>query len=971
MSFDFGSANEDQRKAITTTDGPLLVIAGPGSGKTFTLIHRALYLIQEKGVDPKQIFLTTFTEKGAGELKGRLATLCDERGLKVNVEQMFIGTMHSLFFRIIRDFGGGLFNKNLRMIDDFEQKYIVRRNLKVFDDLIEKSGLDFAQKVFDKAKNVCEVFNCLKDELVLSEELKDSGNENLKIIGEALDKYDEILEERGILDFASCQEKAFRMLNERPEILEEVREKFQYFMIDEYQDTNYVQERLIELLVGEKDGAQNICVVGDDDQALYRFRGATVQNILQFPDKYKKYKKVELEINYRSNKSIIDFYNEWMKMPNGFKWEDKNRKYRYDKQIVPAKSNPKTKSPAVAKWWCKNPEPHGKLWGRDIAKFIKDLKKTGKITDFNQVVILASSVRSNVVRDGLIECFKEEGLPVYAPRADYFFKNDLIKIAIGAIISVFDFYVQKIKSDDAKYLSIDALKYYNTCLTNFEMRADDDFKKRIKKFKDEINLSIETGNDTNSNFTSILTNGVFGSREFKKVLNSKESDCIYDIRALAQFSSIVKEFDRLQQIFVLNGKWVERNAGQFFNEYLRFLNEGGIDEYEDDLTPCPSGYVSFMTIHQSKGLEFPIVMLPSLYDKISRNNFNINITEKTLELIKMHKLLHREIIEPEKWIKHFDFWRKYYVAFSRAQNLLLMPYFVRGGAWPIPGEAFKPMFERVPDFKMVKTSEHDFKENTQGSLKPSLSLSADFDIYEHCPTQYKFEKIYEIKRESVGAATFGSLVHQTIEDVHNLILKGDKGAFDVKTINTIFEENYKNSLKSALGPLRKAQKELALKQVVKYVGELKERGDKILDCEMPVSQVGEHSILTGVIDLVKQDKKTGDVSIVDFKTWKKDDLLKYDKMLNHYKRQLMLYAHLYHEETGVKPKKLVIQCTDEKRGGEIPFDFNEKEVKGTIKKLKSTAKEIVDEKFEPVGADAQRCKGCGCKSYCKDSKSSK
>ena len=323
--FDYGNANEAQREAINSTNGLVLITAGPGTGKTFTLVKRAVYLIQECGVKPEQIMMATFTEKAAKELITRITNELAKRDISANVNEMYIGTFHSLCMRIIKEhLEFTRLKRNYRLLDTFDQKYLVFRNFYKFkningiDELLSRGG------TWKRSDEICNYANHLSEEMVDIEALQSDKNPNIRTLGDILKVYQEMLEEGNLIDFSTIQTECYRLLTENKQILEELQNKLQYLMIDEYQDTNYIQEQIVFLL-GAK--YHNICVVGDDDQGLYRFRGATIRNILEFPYKFEgeNCNIIPLVVNYRSNSDIVDFYNEWMSTTSGakfkFDWE--------------------------------------------------------------------------------------------------------------------------------------------------------------------------------------------------------------------------------------------------------------------------------------------------------------------------------------------------------------------------------------------------------------------------------------------------------------------------------------------------------------------------------------------------------------------------------------------------------------------------------------------------------------------------
>ncbi|MCL2720743.1 MAG: UvrD-helicase domain-containing protein, partial [Treponema sp.] len=311
-TFDYGKANENQKMAISTTEGPVLITAGPGTGKTFTLVQRALLLIQEKDVKPEEILMATFTEKAAKELVTRISNTLLKKNILLNLKEMYIGTFHSICLRFIKEnLEYSTIKKNYRTLDDFDQKYTIMRKIKLFEN-IDNFHLVIEEKmgIWDKAAKICQYVNNLSEELVDPNDLKKDSRPEIKALGEIMETYNSILDEGNLMDFSKLQTEAYNLILNNPAVLEKLQSKIKYLMIDEYQDTNYIQERIVFLL-GNKSG--NICVVGDDDQGLYRFRGATIRNILEFPSRFETgCVQIPLIVNYRSNSDIVGFYNDWI-----------------------------------------------------------------------------------------------------------------------------------------------------------------------------------------------------------------------------------------------------------------------------------------------------------------------------------------------------------------------------------------------------------------------------------------------------------------------------------------------------------------------------------------------------------------------------------------------------------------------------------------------------------------------------------
>ena len=311
-AFSFGSANEDQRRAITTTEGPLLITAGPGTGKTFTLVKRVSYLIQEKGVEPSSILVATFTEKAAKELVTRISNELAECGFEFDTSEVYVGTFHSICLRLIKEhIEFAHVQRNHRIADAFDQQYLVFQKYYRFKQLEHFDYFPTGGGAWATAERVCTVANTLAEELIDLDAMLADDEPEVVAYAEVSKLYREILEESNWLDFATIQTETYRLLTDNPSVLVALHDQIRYVMIDEYQDTNYIQEQLTLLFGGE---SSNVCVVGDDDQGLYRFRGATIRNILEFPEKFGDVpcERIHLSKNYRSDPDIVRFCHDWI-----------------------------------------------------------------------------------------------------------------------------------------------------------------------------------------------------------------------------------------------------------------------------------------------------------------------------------------------------------------------------------------------------------------------------------------------------------------------------------------------------------------------------------------------------------------------------------------------------------------------------------------------------------------------------------
>lgn len=286
--------NIEQQRAVTSIEGAVLVLAGAGSGKTRTIIHRTAYLINEKQIDPFNILIVTFTNKASSELRERLYTY-----FGINPSRLWVGTFHSVCLRILRsEHQYTKFNSNFTIYDSDDQKSLLKKIYKRLDISKENFPLPMMKASISKRKN----------EFLLPEDLqflKDEGFSN-RIYLQIYTEYQKELINNNCLDFDDIMVYTLKLFHEHKEVLQRYQEIFQFVMIDEYQDTNVIQYKLTSLLAEPEN---NICVVGDDDQAIYSWRGADITNILKFDKIHKETKIIRLEQNYRSSQQILELAN--------------------------------------------------------------------------------------------------------------------------------------------------------------------------------------------------------------------------------------------------------------------------------------------------------------------------------------------------------------------------------------------------------------------------------------------------------------------------------------------------------------------------------------------------------------------------------------------------------------------------------------------------------------------------------------
>lgn len=951
-------ANEQQLEAIFATDGPVLIIAGPGSGKTFTLVERIVYLITQKGVAPESLLVVTFTDKAAREVTTRISNRLSTLGIKFNLNEMYLGTFHSICLRILEDFREFTrLKRSFTLFDQFDQQYFLYQHINEFRQISDSQLVmgDEQSGRWAQSEQLLKWLNKVREEALNVASLESAPDVEVRVLAACFRKYQELLHEHNCLDFSGIQYEALRLLEERPEVLAQLREKFSHLMVDEYQDTNTIQERILLLLAGER---RNLCVVGDDDQGLYRFRGATIRNILEFPALFPEglCKRVMLTVNYRSHPDIIRFYNEWMQEQT---WDDGKRTFRFAKKIVPREESfPEV--PTVVRLAAKDAPDETTNWHNEVLAFLHGLRDSGRLADWNQVAFLFRSVKNDRVV-ALARFLEGKGVPVYSPRSNMFFEREEIRLMIGALIFLFPQFPKVRQWTEGAQLDI--WTYYDhLCFKPFidELRKPEnkqllDWARPLAKR--HVVLAQNTDYAFSGLFYQLLQFPLFSRFLSEEALHGVDKGRA--ARNLATFSKLLTKFEYLHYVSVLNPQYLEKNLRDLFNQFLRFLYDGGIGEYEDDAEYAPKGCVSFLTIHQSKGLEFPIVVCGSLEAVPRKQHSALD------ELLEDGGYLSKPRFEPLEHIKYFDFRRLFYTAFSRAQNLLVLAAQERNGRGlgKSPSKYFERLFYKLPSWRDVDLSALTFEAVKEINLKREYSFTSHITVFENCAEQYRFFKELEFAPIRESPMLFGTLVHQTIEDIHKAVLRGEEDAITPDAIRSWFSTNYAILSKKEHVYLAPSSQQAALLHVLRYYEREKGKWDRIKEAEVEISLVKEQYILKGSVDLIRGEHDT--VEIIDFKSEKKPDMEKERERLRQYQSQLEVYAHLVEERTGQKVSRMHLYYTGEDDGNPyVSFTKDDMAIDKTIARFDDIVARIERQDYRMAERPVKLCPNCDMRAYC-------
>jgi DNA helicase-2/ATP-dependent DNA helicase PcrA len=929
--------NEAQKSIVGHEEGPLLVIAGPGSGKTFSLVLRTLNLLLNGKAKPGELVLCTYTEKAAFELRDRLSAAARTVGLEADLSVLKVTTIHGLCNKILQTHRHRThLGASFTTLDDLTQLLFIHDEFKAIIGEPENDlYLGKWKTPWTAIKGVRDYFNKMTEELVDPARLAASPQVFHQALGAAYDCYRAKLREKNRVDFSHLLRVVYDLLLDES-CLNAVRSSVKYLMVDEYQDTNTIQEEICLKLSGAEG---NICVVGDEDQSLYRFRGATVRNILEFQDRFPGLPVVQLTANYRSHPDIVTVYDRWMgtadwKNPDG-------RPFRYPKTIKAAVSAPDTRyQPIIA------------LWGKDetdeaarFADMIAQLKAKSVIEDYSQVALLLHSVRQDHSAPYL-EALRSRKIPVFCPRARGYFECEEVRQVMACFALVLGFYGEKRGSVLGRSVK-ELADYADECIAELPktLGVNAPLFNEIRKIAGEIE-GLKEGEGLDARPADLF----YRFLAFDPFIGHLRDE--NRARNLATFSQLVNTFQNYYHFTVVthqNRDWLRR---QFFNSYLRLLFDGGINEYEDPDRPFPKGYVQVMTIHQSKGLEFPVVVVGSLTDNIK--------SPKAVDR-DLQAYYPRPPFEPEERVTNFDRMRLHYVAFSRAEKVLVLT------ASGSPKDHFAPIWQGLPQWPYVEKdllAAQRFTLRERIPPKKSYSFTGDLRVYETCPRQYRFFRSYEFAPSRSSVIFFGLLVHQTIEEIHRKVLDGAAVTLTETVIRDMFDRTFANLCLQDVRPIGREQREAAFRQVMDYFTQNRTDLGRVLETEVDVSVEKEGYYLVGKVDLLMGGD--GKLELLDFKTSRRPTMSA--EMLDDYKRQLCTYAHILEKRYRKKVDRLYLYWTGErlKKDALMEIAYDPKAVEEAGRHFDDVVGKIREGCFEVARVpDKAICQDCDIRPHCR------
>lgn len=574
--------NEMQQLAVETTEGPLLILAGAGSGKTTVLVNRVQHIVESGLAQPWQVLAITFTNKAAGEIRERL-----ERAIGSEANSIWAFTFHSCCARILRRFGDRLgYSSHFTIYDTDDQKRVMKHCQK---------SLGLTDKIIHH-KSILSEISSAKDSLIDAEEYKSmSANDYRKAkIADCYELYQKELLKSDAMDFDDIIFNTVKLLEENDDVRELYQKQFKYVMVDEYQDTSHAQYILVSLLAG---GYKNICVVGDDDQSIYHFRGATIENILSFEQQYKNAKVIRLEQNYRSTQNILDGANAIIA-------NNKNRKGKSlwtsagagEKIILNTVNSERDESDFI------------------VDEIMKNVAKGRKMSDH------AILYRMNAQSRNLEITLTKSGIPHKIIGGNRFFDRKEIKdiVSYFAVINNPADNVRLQRIINVPKRGIGETMFANVLeiatglgISAFEVcERSDEFQKTLRSAQKLMGFA-----NMIKHFQALLEEGMSLSDLLQEVLDeTKYFDYLDEDPETAE--------DRKNNISELSSMFIKYQEEDEEFDLSSFLEDvalvSDIDSYNET-----DDAVVLMTLHSAKGLEFPIVFIPGMEEGIFPGNQSI------------------------------------------------------------------------------------------------------------------------------------------------------------------------------------------------------------------------------------------------------------------------------------------------------------------------------------------------------------
>jgi DNA helicase-2/ATP-dependent DNA helicase PcrA len=648
--------NPPQREAVQYIQGPLLLLAGAGSGKTRVLTYRVANIISEGEATPQQILAVTFTNKAAREMEHRIQNLLADMNVPL-YEPMWISTFHSICARILRNDIHLLdYQPFFAIYDDSDQLSMVKKvmgmlniNDKIYPAKTFQSKINEAKRLAWSPDDLAQKSNHFLDEKSL----------------QVYRIYEEEMKKANALDFGDLLFKAFELFRMYPDILEKYRERFQYILVDEYQDTNHIQYRLVKML---SEGHRNVCVVGDEDQSIYSWRGADITNILDFEKDFPETRVIKLEENYRSSKTIVQAASQVIK----------NNSQRKDKTLF---TNNDEGDPIVIR-----EEPSEYEEARFVVQQVESLMRAEAYEPNDFAVFYRTNAQSRVLEDLL----RSHSIPYKIVGGVKFYERLEIKdmlgylkvlinpadeVALKRIINTPARGIGKSTVEKVEQVSIDQkISFYEAILYTAEHRlVHSGAVKKLRQFRDfmDVMRSDYGGQSLSETYLMVLDRTEYAQK--LRAENTPES--LARIENLEEFDNAIRQFEK--------ERGEEASLQNFLEEMALVSDADDVDESQN--------FVTLMTLHISKGLEYPVVFMVGMEEGLFPSARSFDSSDP-------------EAVEEER--------RLCYVGMTRARKKLFMTHARSRRVW---GQE-----QHHPPSRFLQEIPKEFVKNESSIQRPSF-----------------------------------------------------------------------------------------------------------------------------------------------------------------------------------------------------------------------------------------------------------
>ncbi len=953
--------NDAQRACVEHEEGPLLVIAGAGTGKTRVITHRIARLI-EKGVEPESILALTFTEKAAHEMEERV-----DRLVPYGYTSVWISTFHSFGDRVLRDNA-----LSISLAPDF--KVLSTAECVIF---LKEHIYELPLKRFRPISNPTKFVDALvrfigrlKDEVISPEDyldycsrLEDNGDparkdyiEEQTELAHVYAKYTELMNQHGYMDHGDQIINTLKLFLTRPAILERYRNRFRYILADEFQDTNYAQFELLKLLAGER---KNLMVVADDDQSIYKFRGAAISNVLSFQNVFPETKVITLTRNYRSVQPILDASYRLINHNNPDRLEVRNN---IDKRLVSEVGT----GGSVYHRHFDTLTAEAEFVAETICERVKE--DEARFSDF------AVLVRANLDAAPYLRALDQWGVPYRFSGNSGLYSREEIQMLIGFLKVITDY------SDSVSLFELARSKVYGLGprdLVECNTIARRTRRPLFKVMSDIVSGAIPGGDLTPKGLETIkrLVSDIesYGGLAFAErtgkvlyafltesgyiqtLVNERSERAQEEVKNIARFLETVT---RIEDTLSIN------RASRLVDE-LRLLIEAGEDPGVAEPDP-ESDAVQVLTVHKAKGLEFPVVFMVGLVtDRFPRRDRR-DLLEVPEELIK-------EILPSGNF--HLQEERRlFYVGMTRAQReLFLTSASDYGGVRPKKVSRFVLEALDTPKAETIKTPPEETIRmlGTRGHSPKGARLSTDngtlalshyqVDDYLTCPLKYSFVHLYRVPLLPHHTIIYGKSVHEAVSLYFRKRLDEGVDATEEELIGA-FKASWSSEGFISLEHERQRFNE-GIEGLKRFLSREKERNPKPLIVERDFSiDIDEGLLLRGRWDLIER-RDDGDY-IVDFKTSEVKEQKKADKKARE-SLQLLLYTLAYKKCFNTMPAGCELRFFESGLTGSVRF--REKD----LEKAEATVKEVAEgirRKDFSAKPDYLNCSWCAFNNICPDAK---